>query len=76
MVVGPDTRLRIAFSLAVRKGLSLGSTVMCVVTPIVSSRAAGVSGLFDARGGVRERFLRELIITKMTIATTSDSNPV
>ena len=76
MVVGPDTRLRIAFSLAVRKGLSLGSTVMCVVTPIVSSRAAGVSGRFGARGGVRERFLRELIITKMTIATTSDSNPV
>ena len=48
--LGKDTRLTIAFSLAVRKGLSLGSAVMCVVTPIVSARATGVSGLFDAVG--------------------------
>jgi hypothetical protein len=75
VVVGTDTRLTIAFSLAVRKGLSLGSAVMCVVTPIVSSRAAGVSESFDTSCCARERFLRELIMTKMIIATTSDSTP-
>ena len=48
VAVGTDTRLTIAFSLAVRKGLSLGSAVMCVVTPIVSSPAAGVSGPLNA----------------------------
>lgn len=47
IVLGTDRRLTMAFSLAVRKGLSLGSAVMCVVTPIVSSWAVGVSGPFD-----------------------------
>ena len=48
VLVGTDIRLTIAFSLAVRNGLSLGSAVMCVVTPIVSSPAAGVSRPFGA----------------------------
>lgn len=73
-----DTLFTMALSLAVRKGLSVVSAEMCVVTPILS--VGGVVGVLmlssmRACASARERFLRDRIIVKAMMAMIIDSAP-
>ena len=72
---GEAARSIIAFSLAVKKGLSLESAEMWVVMPMRSFDASYGLWFFEVCRCTRERFLCDLTIMKMMMPTRIDSEP-